>query len=46
LQAERASDHEGDPMLVYRCPFREIAEARPDVVCSVHLGLMRGALSG
>lgn len=28
-----------------RCPFREVAETNPDVVCSVHLGLMQGALS-
>jgi hypothetical protein len=33
-------------MLVYRCTFREIAEARPDAVCSIHLGVMRGALPG
>ena len=26
------------------CPFREIAERHTDVVCSMHLGLMRGAL--
>lgn len=26
------------------CPFRELAEAAPDVVCGVHLGMMRGAL--
>jgi predicted ArsR family transcriptional regulator len=29
-----------------RCPFRDVAETNPDVVCSVHLGLMQGALSG
>lgn len=29
---------------VHNCPFRSIAEERPDVACSVHLGLMRGAL--
>ncbi len=28
-----------------RCPFREAAESNPEVVCAVHLGLMRGALS-
>ncbi|CCG05660.1 helix-turn-helix transcriptional regulator [Blastococcus saxobsidens] len=28
-----------------RCPFRDVARAHPEVVCSVHLGLMRGALS-
>jgi predicted ArsR family transcriptional regulator len=26
------------------CPFREVAEEHQDVVCSLHLGLMRGAL--
>lgn len=27
-----------------QCPFREVAERHGDVVCSLHLGLMRGAL--
>lgn len=27
-----------------RCPFLEVAREHQDVVCSVHLGLMRGAL--
>jgi predicted ArsR family transcriptional regulator len=27
------------------CPFRDLARAHPEVVCSVHLGLLRGALS-
>ncbi|NES16006.1 MULTISPECIES: metalloregulator ArsR/SmtB family transcription factor [Micromonospora] len=27
------------------CPFREIAEQHREVVCSLHLGLMRGALA-
>lgn len=27
-----------------RCPFLEVAREHEDVVCSVHLGLMRGAL--
>ena len=26
------------------CPFREVAEQHKDVVCGLHLGLMRGAL--
>ena len=26
------------------CPFLELAEGRPDVVCSIHRGLMEGAL--
>ncbi len=28
-----------------RCPFREVAEDYPGVVCAVHLGLMQGALA-
>ncbi len=27
-----------------RCPFREVAEHRRDVVCQLHLGLMQGVL--
>jgi predicted ArsR family transcriptional regulator len=27
------------------CPFRDLARAYPDVVCSLHLGLLRGSLS-
>lgn len=29
---------------LHNCPFLEVATAAPDIVCSVHLGLMRGAL--
>lgn len=32
-------------ILLRRCPFRKVAKAHPDVVCSIHLGLMQGALS-
>jgi predicted ArsR family transcriptional regulator len=31
-------------ILLHHCPFREAAEHHRDVVCSVHLGLMRGLL--
>jgi len=27
------------------CPFRDLARAQPEVVCSVHLGLLRGTLA-
>jgi predicted ArsR family transcriptional regulator len=27
------------------CPFLELAQARPQVVCAVHLGLMQGAMA-
>lgn len=38
---------EGDKrkVLLHRCPFREVAESNQMVVCSVHLGLLRGALA-
>jgi predicted ArsR family transcriptional regulator len=32
-------------ILLHHCPFREAAEEHGDVVCSVHLGLMRGMLA-
>lgn len=31
-------------LLLRRCPFLEVAREHPEVVCAVHLGLMRGAL--
>lgn len=31
-------------VLLHHCPFRETAEHHREVVCSVHLGLMRGML--
>ncbi|MBN3453325.1 helix-turn-helix domain-containing protein [Mycobacterium sp. DSM 3803] len=34
----------GDQMPLRHCPFLELAEKRPAVVCPIHLGLMRGAL--
>ncbi|GAA0630773.1 helix-turn-helix domain-containing protein [Streptomyces thermocarboxydovorans] len=34
-----------DPVIpLHHCPFREIAEEHREVVCSLHLGLMRGVL--
>lgn len=32
-------------ILLHRCPFREVAREKPEVVCSVHLGMLRGALA-
>ncbi|MFJ8581018.1 helix-turn-helix transcriptional regulator [Micromonospora sp. NPDC093277] len=35
-----------NPVIPLRhCPFREVAEQHRDVVCSLHLGLMRGVLA-
>jgi predicted ArsR family transcriptional regulator len=30
---------------LHRCPFRELAEKHPDVVCGAHLGMIQGALA-
>jgi predicted ArsR family transcriptional regulator len=32
-------------ILLHHCPFREMAEEHGEIVCSVHLGLMRGMLA-
>lgn len=32
-------------LCLHQCPFREVAERHRDVICSLHLGLMRGALA-
>jgi predicted ArsR family transcriptional regulator len=31
-------------ILLHACPFRAVAQEHPDVVCAVHLGLLRGTL--
>ena len=33
-----------DSVDICHCPFLELARRRPDVVCSIHLGMMQGAL--
>lgn len=30
---------------MHHCPFLEAAEPHQDVICSIHLGLMRGMLA-
>jgi len=44
FQPEVADGAEGLQVRLRHCPFREVAERHPDVVCAVHLGLMQGAL--
>ncbi|HET8616417.1 MAG TPA: helix-turn-helix domain-containing protein [Actinomycetales bacterium] len=39
----RATRH-GTEIDLHRCPFEQVARSHPEVACSVHLGLMRGAL--
>lgn len=37
-------ERENETILMRRCPFRDLAEQHGAVVCSAHLGLIRGAL--
>jgi predicted ArsR family transcriptional regulator len=42
----QVGDGDGQYRLCLRqCPFREVAQHHQDVICSLHLGLMRGALN-
>jgi predicted ArsR family transcriptional regulator len=36
---------EGNEIAMRRCPFHDLAEAHPEVVCAVHQGLIDGALA-
>jgi len=42
---EMVADGDTSKMLLHRCPFREAAESNQEVVCSVHLGMLKGALA-
>ena len=42
---EAVEEDGGPKVLLHRCPFRQVAEANPEVACSVHLGMLKGALS-
>jgi predicted ArsR family transcriptional regulator len=45
--APRLIDKAGQRHLeLHACPFRDLARSYPQVVCTVHLGLLRGALGG
>ena len=39
-----APEATGTELVMHRCPFRELAERYPRVVCSFHAGLIDGAL--
>lgn len=43
--APQRSTGPGAPIGLRRCPFGALAKERSDVVCGVHLGLMRGVLA-
>jgi predicted ArsR family transcriptional regulator len=40
------ADARGTTVRVFRCPLLDAARQEPDVVCMVHLGLVRGVLAG
>lgn len=44
-RAEAGGDSEEYRLCLRQCPFREVAQHHQDVICSLHLGLMRGALA-
>lgn len=41
---EQVDEPEPSRMLLHHCPFLDLAKTHPEVTCSVHLGLIRGAL--
>ncbi|NKQ52441.1 helix-turn-helix domain-containing protein [Amycolatopsis sp. K13G38] len=41
---DEVADADRPVIRLRHCPFREVAEQHRDVVCSLHLGLMRGVL--
>jgi predicted ArsR family transcriptional regulator len=41
---EAVTDGAGYQLRLRQCPFREVAEVHPEIVCQLHLGLMQGAL--
>jgi predicted ArsR family transcriptional regulator len=43
---EVVPDAGGTQVRLHHCPFREVAAAHGQVVCSLHLGLMQGLLGG
>ena len=40
-----APERERSDLVMHRCPFRELAERYPRVVCGFHAGLIDGALA-
>lgn len=50
VMREMGFDPVGDPdagaLELHRCPFIEVVRDHPEVVCALHLGVMRGAVEG
>lgn len=43
---ESVTDDDGTTIAFTRCPFQELAEGSPEVVCSLHQGLVAGIVEG
>jgi predicted ArsR family transcriptional regulator len=43
FESRPVQDGEGPRLEITHCPFLEVAAEREDVVCALHLGLLRGA---
>lgn len=43
FESRPVQDAEGSRLEITHCPFLEVAAERQDVVCALHLGLLRGA---
>ena len=39
-----APEYDGLEIRMRRCPFHDLAESHPEIVCTVHEGLLSGAL--
>lgn len=44
FEPEQAGGREGQQILLHRCPFLDVASEHRSVVCSAHLGIIKGAL--
>lgn len=44
-QAEAGDSHGQYRLCLRQCPFREVAQQHQNVICALHLGLVRGALA-
>jgi predicted ArsR family transcriptional regulator len=45
FEPEVVPEDDGLQIRLHACPFEAVASAHPEVVCSLHLGLIRGALA-
>lgn len=45
FMAESTGQGDERKILLHHCPFRQVAESNPEVVCSVHLGMLKGAIA-